>query len=358
MAAARPAAYELKAMENTTTVGKIIHEVTRAETEGLLVPRLRKIIYEISCADTQGPLDATIYESRRGFSGKKIIGLLQRLAAAFDNNESACYLEVGVFRGLTLLSTAISSPNLSCFGIDNFAFYDPDKENLNYVNAGIEEHRLNNAHIINCDFEKAFANLTAHLQSKKIAVYFIDGPHDYRSQLLCLMLALPYLHPEAVVVVDDCNYRHVRQANRDFLMTHPEWKLVFEAYTPCHPANMSETTSHLAKEGWWNGVNVIVRDRADELAPMFPPTDSGRKLYENDHVIHGARCAELAPRLLDTFQAAARFNVFKAAKLSLRLVFDYMRDRSAFKKRFDRMNTFSDALPVSNFAEFRDIERI
>jgi hypothetical protein len=34
----------------------------------------------------------------------------------------------------------------------------------------------------------------------------------------------------------------------------------FEAYTRCHPENMDTPHTAQARNGWWNGVNVLVRD--------------------------------------------------------------------------------------------------
>ncbi|MFQ5864011.1 MAG: class I SAM-dependent methyltransferase [bacterium] len=316
---------------------------------------LKRITHEISCAEKEGILDSSIYDSSTGFSGKKIIGLLQRLTPIFEDDDTACYLEVGVFKGLTLLSTAISSPNLICFGIDNFAFFDPKKENLSYVKSRLAKYELKNVHIINSDYESAFSDLHSYIGKKKIAVYFIDGPHDYRSQILTLFLALPYLHENAVIIVDDCNYRHVRQANNDFLIINPKWKLIFEAYTHCHPDNMTDDMSYLAREGWWNGVNVLVKDSANELIPMYPPTESSRKLYENDHIIHGARFAEVVPQLLDFFQSILRLNLYKAGKSSIKLILNCARNKNDFKSRFDSMNTFSADLTKSHYARYRSL---
>lgn len=320
------------------------------------MPTLDRIIGEISAAEKEGPRDLTIRESCPGLSGNKIIGLLQRLASVFENDETACYLEVGIFRGLTFLSAAISSPNLACFGVDNFSYFDPEKENLNFVESNIAKHGLKNVHIINSDYEDAFMDLESYMGGKKIAVYFVDGPHDYRSQLMCLDLALPYFHENVAIVVDDCNYRHVRQANRDFLINNPAWKLVFEAYTPCHPLNMTDRMLDQAKEEWWNGVNVLVHDTVDALVPMYPPTHRSRQLYENENIVHGDRFAELVPLFHDFFQLIFRFRLFKATKLFARVMLEYARNRDDFSDRFDRMNTFSADLPKSQYAQHRKVD--
>jgi hypothetical protein len=80
-------------------------------------------------------------------------------------------------------------------------------------------------------------------------VYFYDGVHDYRAQLLGLLLAAPVLARRALVVVDDANWPAVRQATWDFLAVRREARLVLDLPTPgnCHPT-------------FWNGLMVLAWD--------------------------------------------------------------------------------------------------
>ncbi len=143
-----------------------------------------------------------------GLSGWELVGSLQRLTSLFSEDANACYLEIGVFQGLTLHSVAAANPEVQCYGIDNFAFFDPHKKNFSICEERKKALGNDNACLINLDYEDALESLD--LGTKKIGVYFVDGPHDYRSQLMCLELALPYLHENAFVVIDDCNSNHVR----------------------------------------------------------------------------------------------------------------------------------------------------
>ena len=194
-----------------------------------------------------------------GYSGQKIISVLQKLNA-YQAKFNSCYLEIGVYQGFTLLNVANSTKEGIAYGIDNFAFFDPLQENQQLIEKRKTESNIENAVLINEDYEDALENLTRYIGNKKIGLLFIDGPHDYRSQLMCLLLAKPYLSKNAIIVVDDSNYLHVRQANRDFLRTNPEFKLLFEAYTACHPRNMSESEKKEALGGWWNGINILIKD--------------------------------------------------------------------------------------------------
>ena len=311
---------------------------------------IKQLIEAIQESENNGLLETPpLFRELTGFSGKKLLGVLQRFSKIFESQENTCYLEIGVFQGLTLCLTSLTSKNFSCYGIDNFAFFDLDKKNLSIVEERLAKLGLDNAFIVNQDYEDALENLENHIGGKKIGVYFIDGPHDYRSQLVCLELALPYLHDQAVIIIDDSNYRHVRQANRDFLITHPEFKLLFEAYTPCHPNNMSEHEKEEARNGWWDGVNIIVRDKYKELSPLYPETERNRTLYENEHIVHSSNLADLSPRAISLLHYLYQGDFVKFIVNSLKTFLVLQKNKSKYSNRFQNTNTYSRNLTASNY---------
>lgn len=269
-----------------------------------------------------------------GFSGAKIISLLKNLAEIIVNNEKT-YLEVGVYRGLTLLSVAGSVPAYDVYGIDNFAFFDKEGKNLGIINERIELLNIRNARIINEDFENALENLDKFIPEKRAGLYFIDGPHDYRSQMMALLLIKPWLSEDAVIVIDDCNYRHVRQACRDFLMTDPGYKLIFQAYTKAHPDNLKEGERKQAETGWWNGINVIVRDPDNSYEPFYPPVEKDKSLFTNDHLIHTAMYPGASRKFLRITGILASLS-------------GKIKDKNQ-KGKYRSMNTYSDGLKYDNY---------
>ncbi len=314
---------------------------------------IEKIIQLIQEAETKEILYSIDNIQLTGYSGKKVIATLQRLIDLFSQEENTCYLEIGVFQGLTLLHSAITKPNYHCYGIDNFAYFDPQNKNFNLVCERIKNLDLTNVHLLNLDYEDALENLHKHINDQKIGVYFIDGPHDYRSQLMCLQLGLPYLHEKAVILVDDCNYRHVRQANRDFLVTHSDYKLVFEAYTPCHPNNMTHSQKQDAENGWWNGINILVKDVNQRLKPMYPPTERSRQLYENEHLIHSEKLAEFAPEALQHLNLINQIKMFQFLLKSIKLYQKFSKIHNQ-TKRYINLNTYSENLAKSNYNSFEN----
>ena len=283
-----------------------------------------------------------------GFSGDRLIGCLQRIAA-LGEAASSCYVEIGVFRGLTLVSVSRAASGVEVFGIDNFSQFDPRGENKGVVLGHVKELHLANLHLIDADFEVALADLSGFVGGRKVGTYFVDGPHDYRSQLLCLELMKPHLADGAAIVVDDSNYLHVRQANRDFLTLNSDYKLIFEAYTPCHPSNMDASQLRDAREGWWNGVNIIVHDPGDRLDRSLPPVDSGRRIFFNDHLVHSSASAANSNRAAEIVAHLSRGRIDQTAVALAKFVRERGSVPAGLKGRFAHANTFSEGLTRSQF---------
>lgn len=268
-----------------------------------------------------------------GFAGDKLTGLLQRLPQVAKGD----YLEVGVFQGSSLLSTALANPSIRCFGIDNYSQFDPSNRNRSIVVDRAERLGISNYELIDKDFEDGLLEFPG-----KVGTYFIDGPHDYRSQLVCLGYAPRFLERGGVMVVDDANYAHVRKATADFVTMFPEYKLVFEAYTRCHPINMRAEERAEAQAGWWNGVNVIVHDPDDQFDGLMPPAPSNSR-FIRDHEIHGARNAPLSLEAADIIASLT-----SSPRHLPRALFRYLRGYKNKKKEIGEYrfcNTESSGLP-------------
>ena len=309
------------------------------------IERILEIIRE---TEENGLLADRRDEGLSGISGLKTVGLLQRLAQLFAGQKNACYLEVGVFQGLTLVSTALEAPDMACFGIDNFATLDPDGANQAIVRERLDRFGAANATLIDADFEEALEGLDTHLGGRKVAVYFVDGPHDYRSQMVCLLAGLRHLHERAVIVIDDANYPDVRWSTKDFLTGHSEFKMVFDAYSPAHPANMSGEDKAMHEAGWLNGVQILVRDPDASLPDMMPPTDpSERTLFLNEWLAHRLRLAELAPEALTLADAVCAGDGESEAAARENLKTRYGENEDMFSDRLADRNMNSAGLSSS-----------
>ncbi|MEE2746171.1 MAG: class I SAM-dependent methyltransferase [Pseudomonadota bacterium] len=234
-----------------------------------------------------------------GLSGTQTIRALQNLCGLFREDPNVCYLEIGVFQGSSLLSVASAHPKIPCYGIDNFSILDPENQNYEILTDRIKNSGLSNITVINEDFEKTLLTLRQHISDLSIGLLFVDGAHDYRSQLLALLNSRQYLHINSIIVIDDANYEFVRQSTVDFLLACPEFALIYEAYTPAHPANLEPKILKSHERGWLNGVNIIAHDPMNLFERIVPPTNPDRTLYVNDWLIHRHKLAMLAPEALD-----------------------------------------------------------
>jgi len=277
-----------------------------------------------------------------GFSGKKIIALLQNLVRCLDPQKEA-YLEIGVFQGMSLISVSRVFDGKT-YGIDNFSQFDPERRNYNLIREHCLRLGIENANLINCDMEAALKNLQDYTGNRKIGLFFIDGPHDYRSQLMCLLLTKPYLSENAVIVIDDSNYRHVRQANADFLSAYPSFKLVFERYTGAHPHNMTPEAKKEAKGGWWNGINVLMHDNLNDLPVRKISTVESKILYYNDHHVHTSRYADCAPEAMAVTHVLKPLRPLKLIARLINLYKKIRRSDPLFHGKFRHLNTYTDDL--------------
>ena len=66
------------------------------------------------------------------------------------------------------------------------------------------------------------AELAQKICSQDKRVKFIRFSRNFGHQI-AITAGMDRSSGKAVIVIDDCNYRHVRQANRDFLIAHPEY---------------------------------------------------------------------------------------------------------------------------------------
>lgn len=294
---------------------------------------LKTVIQHIQDAETNGPLVRVDFLA--GFSGGMLLGALQRFVGELKQNEVYC--EIGVFQGLSLVSVATANPNISCIGIDNFAYFDPNGTNKSTVERCARRVGVTNVELIDRDYEDALENLDEALQGRTIGVLFIDGPHDYRSQLMCLLLGSTHLSERAIVVVDDCNYLQVRQANRDFLVTNSSFKLVFENYTKIHPKNMTKEDRRSAESGWWNGVNILARGVSSTSSPILPPTLRDRTVYENEQIIQPMRLSDCAIEAMHFANSLAPLRPIRAIR-TLKRLWSKARNSPRRQLPFDQMN--------------------
>jgi hypothetical protein len=202
------------------------------------------------------PTFQAILNRVHGLTAPSVLQLLNFAVGCMENDEA--YLEVGSFHGSTLLGALFGHAGHRAYAVDNFSLFDPSGTNHATLMRNLVEHGLDKQVAFHAvDFQQFF--LDRRHGTPHIGLYFYDGPHDYRSQLIGLLLAVPLLAKRALIVVDDGNFAAVKQATWDFMAIRPEARLLFELPTPgnCH-------------ESFWNGIFVLAWDRTGYNGYTWP----------------------------------------------------------------------------------------
>lgn len=213
------------------------------------------LLYEDWGQDSVRPKSEQLQLLRQQLNGMTTSNVMQLLNFAVSFLEAdEVYCEVGCFQGTTLIGAMLNNPTKFAYAIDNFSEFDPNGENFNKLVNNIIQFALDEQIVFcNQDFQEFFSNLSKIEDRKKIGVYFYDGAHDYRSQMLGLLFAKNFLADQAIIIVDDTNMIDAAVANQDFINTHPECQMLLDLPTP---DNFYHT--------FWNGIQILAWDICHE----------------------------------------------------------------------------------------------
>ncbi|MBD2103008.1 tetratricopeptide repeat protein [Leptolyngbya sp. FACHB-261] len=163
-------------------------------------------------------------------SGTTSVNALQLLNSAVGCLEPGeIYCEIGCLQGASLIGALLNHPNCMGYAVDNFSQFDALDENLDKLTDNLATFDLE-AQVLLCqqDFEEFFADLHSISLEEKIGVYFYDGAHDYRSQLLGLLLVEPFLADQSLIALGGGHWESVQQVGWDFVAAHSHCKILPE----------------------------------------------------------------------------------------------------------------------------------
>ncbi len=193
-----------------------------------------------------------------GLSSARVCRFLNDLVRNMAPEEH--YLEVGTWKGRTLMSAAIDNPGRTCFACDKFRLVGRftglgclAKQAL-YRN--IERYRDRSARIV---FHHTTSSRLFREQRipAPIGVYFYDGDHSFAGTYHGVVAAEPILAHRAVLLVDDWNDKVIRAATREALRAS-QLGVLWER----------ELDGDHSEKGWWNGLGVfyVERNAGEQLA--------------------------------------------------------------------------------------------
>jgi len=201
-----------------------------------------------------------------GMSSPKVRHLLNNLCS----RDNTSYLEIGSWRGSTLISSIFKNKIKHAVAIDNFSqFVDPhpktgewlfltDKKEFQkpihpkvelYNNLELFKNDTKcNLNIFDCDCQDIDLH-DALWDFAPFNVYFYDGEHSYKSQKLGISNYLKHLSKDAIIIVDDWNASDASQGTLD---------AIGEAGKIIKYKKELFTKMNCDRDSWWNGIGIIV----------------------------------------------------------------------------------------------------
>jgi len=193
-----------------------------------------------------------------GMSSPKICNLLNLLVKNLDPEEH--YLEIGTWKGLTLLSAAIGNQGKVCFACDKFRFWGRftgwGYKAKRALYSNIEQYRDRCAEIRFFEMNSNTLFKRGLDRTSPIGIYFYDGDHSYQGTYKGIMSAVPLLNEKATLLVDDWKIQKIQKATYQAI-NDTGLKILWER------SLMGSCTDDEAT--WWNGIGVFYLAR--KLSP-------------------------------------------------------------------------------------------
>jgi len=203
-----------------------------------------------------------------GMATENKLRLLNCAVASLGADE--VYVEVGCYRGASLVGAAASNSHSRIFACDNFSQFDGAADALRRT----LDSQTAPGQVAFHDMDFRDFLDAAPWRPARIGAYFYDGGHSFADQYDGIALAIPHLADDAVVIIDDTNKRAARAANDLIARALPGFKLILDLRTP---RNHSPT--------WWNGLQVFRYLRAPaDAAVRFPTSGFAIRKFVYDDI--------------------------------------------------------------------------
>lgn len=137
------------------------------------------------------------------------------------------YCEIGCLPGANLIAALLNHPECMAYAVEDLARVDAEPDAIEQLTEKLAAFSLDEQ-VFFCDqpFEAFFNDLQQMASEDRIGVYFYNEKADYRSVILGLMLAAPFLSDQALIVIAQAHLGTVQQATWDFLASYPQAHLL------------------------------------------------------------------------------------------------------------------------------------
>jgi predicted O-methyltransferase YrrM len=175
-----------------------------------------------------------------GLTRANNLALLNLAASLVEPGET--YVEIGVYKGASLICAMLGNEDTKFIAVDNFSMSTTSREQLV---ASLSRYGLaEKATFVEGDGLAILRD--GRLAGHSVGVYYYDAKHQYEAQLQALRLIEPYLAERALVIVDDADWHGVQRAIRDYLSSQACARLLLEIGGRERGAPQ-----------WWEGVAVL-----------------------------------------------------------------------------------------------------
>ena len=183
-----------------------------------------------------------------GMATEHKLALLNLAAAHLGPGEA--YLEVGSFKGLSLIGAMLGNPGRRFYAIENFLEFNPDGTARAELEANLARWAgSGRARVLEGDCFDLLRR--GQGPEEPVGVYFYDGAHGRLPHYLALGVAEPWLADRALVVIDDASWPIVARVTDRYVAAHPGYRLLFDL-----------AAEHEEDPRWWNGVRVYAFERS------------------------------------------------------------------------------------------------
>ena len=187
---------------------------------------------------------AEILEAVPGLARANNLALLNLAARCLAPGE--CYVEVGTYRGTSLIAAMLGNEDKEFVALDNWSLGDGGRELLD---ANLARYGLaGKPALLEGDAHETLRSDA--LAGRRVGVYYYDDGHEFEQQLDGLRLVEPHLASPALLLVDDSDWERVAAANAAYLEGAPRAEQVLRLEGGDH-----------GRAWWWAGVTAIAWDR-------------------------------------------------------------------------------------------------
>ena len=223
--------------------------MSRAPGPAVLERRVEAAIARAAAGESRLAPEALALE---GLSSPAVRHLLNNLCAPADVR----YLEVGTYKGSTLVAASYGNPGRFT-AVDDFSDFGhmSPREAFEAVRAAFARE---------CRFTFLEGDCWSAALRRRLPrgmnVYFYDGPHRYEDQYRAFTHFDPVLADTFIAVVDDWNTATVRDATRQAFADL--------GYRVLHERELF--TKRWLRDLWWNGLLVAVIRKPARAGPASP----------------------------------------------------------------------------------------